>query len=131
MLVYALHSPGKQCYSPIRDLQQFKSRAQQFKNLSTTKLQGIPEELREYVKLLLNFTPEIRPDAHQFMKVADWHWLSKIADLQHFWWCRFRILTMWEWKLWRTLTPCFSGTIYKSPSFIKGYRKLWRNFRIG
>lgn len=76
MLVYALHSPGKQCYSPIRDLQQFKSRAQQFKNLSPTKLQGIPEELREYVKLLLNFTPEIRPDAHQFMKVAftdtDW-----------------------------------------------------------
>lgn len=69
MLVYALHSPGKQCLSPVRDLQQFKLRAQQLKSLSTGKLQAIPEELREFVKLLLNVTPEVRPDAHQFIKV--------------------------------------------------------------
>ncbi|XP_048519751.1 SCY1-like protein 2 [Dendroctonus ponderosae] len=69
MLVYALHSPGKQCLSPVRDLQQFKLRAQQLKILSTAKLQAIPEELREFVKLLLNVTPEIRPDAHQFIKI--------------------------------------------------------------
>ncbi|CAG9769647.1 unnamed protein product [Ceutorhynchus assimilis] len=69
MLVYTLHSPGKQCFSPVKDLHQCKSRVQQLKNLSVNKLQGIPDDLREFVKLLLNLTPEIRPDAHQFIKI--------------------------------------------------------------
>ncbi|XP_066139068.1 SCY1-like protein 2 [Euwallacea fornicatus] len=73
MLAYTLHSPGKQGLSPVRDLQQFKTRALQFKNLSPTKLQPIPDDLREFVKLLLNITPEVRPDAHQFIKIPYFH----------------------------------------------------------
>ncbi|KAJ3640895.1 hypothetical protein Zmor_027428 [Zophobas morio] len=69
MLAYVLNSPGNQSFTPIRDLQQFRARAQQLKNLNLGKLQCIPEALREYVKLLLNFTPELRPDAHQFTKI--------------------------------------------------------------
>lgn len=70
MLAYMLNSPGNQPYSPVKDLQQFRARTQQLKNLNLGKLQCVPEALREYVKLLLNVSPEIRPDAHQFIKVS-------------------------------------------------------------
>lgn len=70
MIVYTLQSPEKACLKPVRDFQQFKARAQELKKLSPNKLQCIPEELREFVKLLLNVVPEIRPDAHQFIKVS-------------------------------------------------------------
>lgn len=69
MLIYALHSVGGQSLFPVKDIQGFKSRAQQLKNLSMNKLQCIPDALREYVKMMLNTTPEVRPDAHQFIKV--------------------------------------------------------------
>lgn len=69
MLAFTLSSPDKKCIRPVKDLQQFKARAQDLKKLSGTKLQCVPEELREYVKLLLNVTAEGRPDAHQFIKV--------------------------------------------------------------
>jgi SCY1-like protein 2 len=69
MLAYMLNSPGNQPYSPVKDLQQFRARTQQLKNLNLGKLQCVPEALREYVKLLLNVSPEIRPDAHQFIKI--------------------------------------------------------------
>lgn len=69
MLIYALHAVGGQSLFPVKDFQGFKARAQQLKNLSLNKLQCIPEALREYVKLMLNTNPEVRPDAHQFIKV--------------------------------------------------------------
>lgn len=69
MLAFTLNSPEKKCIRPVKDVQQFKARAQDLKKLSGTKLQCIPEELRDYVKILLNITPEARLDAHQFIKV--------------------------------------------------------------
>lgn len=69
MLVYSLHSIGGQTVQPVKDLQQFRGRVQQLKQLSMNKLQRVPDSLKEYVKLLLNVTPELRPDAHQFVKV--------------------------------------------------------------
>lgn len=69
MLIYAVQSPAKCSIKPVKDIQQFKARAQELKKLSSHKLQCISEELREFVKLLLNVVPEIRPDAHQFIKV--------------------------------------------------------------
>ncbi|CAH0553723.1 unnamed protein product [Brassicogethes aeneus] len=69
MLAFTLNSPTRQTISPVKDLQQFKSRAQQLKNLTNNRLQCMPEALREYAKLLLNITPEVRPDAHQFVKI--------------------------------------------------------------
>ncbi|KAJ8965033.1 hypothetical protein NQ314_004431 [Rhamnusium bicolor] len=69
MLAYTLNSPDKRSIRPVKDVQQFRVRAQELKKLSSTKLQCIPDELKEYVKLLINITPEVRPDAHQFIKV--------------------------------------------------------------
>lgn len=48
----------------LHDLRYF-----QLKTLSIAQLGGIPSEARDHVKLLLNVTPELRPDAHQFSKV--------------------------------------------------------------
>lgn len=70
ILAYVLNSTGNQSFATVRDLQQFRARAQQLKNLNLGKLQCIPDALREYVKLLLNVAPEVRPDAHQFIKVG-------------------------------------------------------------
>lgn len=70
MLIYTLNSPEKNCIRPVRDIQAFKNRVQELKKIGVGKLQCISDELREFVKLLLNITPEIRPDAHQFIKVS-------------------------------------------------------------
>lgn len=69
MLIYSLYSTGYQSLYPCKDVHQFKNRVQQLKQLSSNKLQCIPDDFREFVKLLLNVTPEVRPDAHQFIKV--------------------------------------------------------------
>lgn len=71
MLVYSLHSIGGKPILQVKDLQQFRGRIQQLKQLNINKLQCIPEALREYVKMMLNVTPELRPDAHQFVKVSE------------------------------------------------------------
>jgi hypothetical protein len=42
----------------------------QLKQLSTAQLSVVPEGLRDYVKMLLNIKPELRPDAHQFTQVC-------------------------------------------------------------
>ena len=41
----------------------------QLKRLPPSRLEPIPPELRETVKLMLNVAPDLRPDAHQFAKV--------------------------------------------------------------
>ncbi|CAG9857020.1 unnamed protein product [Phyllotreta striolata] len=69
MLAYALNSPDRKCFKPLRDLHQFKSRAQELSSLTTGRMQFVPDELREFVRLLLNVTPDARPDAHQFIKI--------------------------------------------------------------
>ena len=38
--------------------------------LGSSSLTNIPEEVREHVKLLLNVTPAVRPDADQMTKVS-------------------------------------------------------------
>ncbi|XP_022911317.2 SCY1-like protein 2 [Onthophagus taurus] len=69
MLIYTLHSRSEDSFQCVKSLQQFKSRLQMLHNLSMSKLQNIPEDLREYAKLMMNVTPDLRPDAHQFIKV--------------------------------------------------------------
>lgn len=69
LVTFAVHSIGKHSFSPVKDLQQFKTRVQLLKSLPSNKLQCIPDDLREYTKMLLNITPNLRPDAHQFIKV--------------------------------------------------------------
>lgn len=69
MSVYAIYAKNGDSLHLVKDLKQFKSRANQLKQLSSTKLQNIPDGLKDYIKMLINITPELRPDAHQFIKV--------------------------------------------------------------
>ncbi|KAK4881620.1 hypothetical protein RN001_004939 [Aquatica leii] len=69
MLAYVLYSINHQTLMPVKDLQQFKSHSQQLKVLSSNKLQCLPESLRDSVKMMLNVSPDLRPDAHQFIKI--------------------------------------------------------------
>jgi hypothetical protein len=46
--------------------------------LGSSSLTNIPEEVREHVKLLLNVTPTVRPDADQMTKVSA-TWISALG----------------------------------------------------
>lgn len=71
VLIYALHSTGGK---PLRmfgkDYSAFKRYANDLKQGKYPNLSCIPDGLIEYVKLMLNTTPEMRPDIHQFVKIA-------------------------------------------------------------
>ncbi|VEN63696.1 unnamed protein product [Callosobruchus maculatus] len=69
MLSYTLHAVDKRCLFPIKEYQQYKGRIQELKKLTNDRLNCIPKELQQFVKLLLSVTPEVRPDAHQFLKI--------------------------------------------------------------
>ncbi|XP_052348506.1 SCY1-like protein 2 isoform X2 [Oncorhynchus keta] len=47
----------------------FSRQLDQLSRLSPTMLNKIPEEVREHVKMLLNVTPNVRPDADQMTKI--------------------------------------------------------------
>lgn len=70
MIIYCLHSNGG---VPLGSFQDNYTKCKKFvaelKQLSISKLSCVNEGLREYVKLMLNVTPELRPDPHQFIKV--------------------------------------------------------------
>ncbi|GLH08809.1 SCY1-like protein 2 [Gryllus bimaculatus] len=69
MLIVALHNDGQPLFGNAGDWGTFKRSAAEFKHLAPTKLLCITEGLREFVKMLLHITPELRPDAHQFIKI--------------------------------------------------------------
>jgi len=72
MLIYTIHSsehkPLNECHNDLgkcrRFLESFKG-----SNISA-KLLPISETLRDTVKLMLSHNPELRLDAHQFIKVV-------------------------------------------------------------
>ncbi|XP_046617682.1 SCY1-like protein 2 [Neodiprion virginianus] len=71
MLVYVLHSPGGR---PLNECHGDPSKCRRFlgdlkNSLSSSKLSHIPEPLRDTTKLMLSNNPELRPDAHQFIKI--------------------------------------------------------------
>ncbi|XP_023936114.1 SCY1-like protein 2 [Bicyclus anynana] len=71
MVIYALHSTGHQPLGNIgNDYTKFKRFANEMRNLPPSRLLCVNDDLREYVKLMLNATPELRPDPHQFLKIA-------------------------------------------------------------
>ncbi|CAG9787952.1 unnamed protein product [Diatraea saccharalis] len=70
MVIYVLHSTGHQTLGNIcNDYSKFKRFAIDIKSLPSSRLSYVAEGLREYVKLMLNVTPELRPDPHQFLKI--------------------------------------------------------------
>ena len=42
----------------------------QLKNLNASILNGVPSEVKEHMKMLLNTEPSVRPDADQLSKVS-------------------------------------------------------------
>ncbi|KAI5637620.1 protein kinase domain-containing protein [Phthorimaea operculella] len=70
MLIYTLHSTGHQTLGNIgNDFYKYKRFANEVKNLTPSRLNCVADGLKEYVKLMLNATPELRPDPHQFLKI--------------------------------------------------------------
>lgn len=71
MVAYVLHSPtNAPLHECNRDLFKCKQLLENFKSSSIAdRLLPIPETLRDTVKLMLNHNPELRPDAHQFVKI--------------------------------------------------------------
>lgn len=68
MVIYTVTAPTKRCLMPVKDVAEFKTRAQKLKNLGP--LDSIPTELRDTVRSLLAYNAESRMDAHQFTKIS-------------------------------------------------------------
>ncbi|CAH0399667.1 unnamed protein product [Chilo suppressalis] len=70
MVIYVVHSTGHQALGNVgNDYTKFKRFVSEIRNLPSSRLTCVTEGLREYVKLMLNVTPELRPDPHQFLKI--------------------------------------------------------------
>lgn len=70
MVIYALHSTGHQTLGNIgTDYTKYKRFVNEIRQLPATRLSCVTDGLREYVKLMLNAIPELRPDPHQFLKI--------------------------------------------------------------
>ncbi|KAG6447869.1 hypothetical protein O3G_MSEX005229 [Manduca sexta] len=70
MVIYAVHSTGHATLGNIgTDYMKFKRFVNEIRSLPASRLACVAEGLRDYVKLMLNVTPELRPDPHQFVKI--------------------------------------------------------------
>lgn len=70
VLAFAVFNKGRTVMDNRSNMGTFKKNAQELKTLPANLLRSIPEEFREYVKMSLNYTPDLRPDATQFSKVG-------------------------------------------------------------
>lgn len=69
MLIYAVYNDGNPVNKYNDDLNFYKKKVLELKNIQSKPLINIPEGLRDLEKMMLHTTPELRPDAHQFTKV--------------------------------------------------------------
>jgi len=72
ILIYTIHSSE---YQPLQefhnDFEKCRRFLENFKGCNVSaKLLPIPDSLRDTVKLMLSHNPELRLDAHQFIKVT-------------------------------------------------------------
>lgn len=71
VLIYAMHTPGGRPPKMFgKDFGAFKRFAGDLKSGKYPSLANVPEGLQDHVKLMLNATPEMRPDVHELPKVA-------------------------------------------------------------
>ncbi|XP_043223313.1 SCY1-like protein 2 [Amphibalanus amphitrite] len=68
-LVYAVFTRGGTVFNCAADWYAYKKAMNELKRLPPSRLEPVPAELRETVKLMLNVAPDLRPDAHQFAKI--------------------------------------------------------------
>lgn len=70
VLIYTIYSKdGKPMKIFGKDFSAYKRFANDLKKGNYPKLDNVPEEMREYVKMMLNATPEMRPSVHEFTKL--------------------------------------------------------------
>ncbi|KAM5170811.1 SCY1-like protein 2 isoform 2-T2 [Mantella aurantiaca] len=71
IIVHAVYNKGKAIFEINKQdiYKSFSRQLDQLSHLSTNVLANIPEEVREHMKLLLNVTPAVRPDADQMTKI--------------------------------------------------------------
>ncbi|KOB65263.1 SCY1-like protein 2, partial [Operophtera brumata] len=94
MVIYALHSTGHQTLGNIgNDYMKFKRYVNELRSLPPSRLSCVADGLKEYVKLMLNVTPELRPDPHQFLKKSQFYkGLPQIIQKMPHRICIYRIL---------------------------------------
>ncbi|XP_023584672.1 SCY1-like protein 2 [Trichechus manatus latirostris] len=70
-VMYAIFNKGKPIFEVNKQdiYKSFSRQLDQLSRLGSSSLTSIPEEVREHVKLLLNVTPAVRPDADQMTKI--------------------------------------------------------------
>uniref|UniRef100_A0A452SUH0 SCY1 like pseudokinase 2 n=1 Tax=Ursus americanus TaxID=9643 RepID=A0A452SUH0_URSAM len=70
-VMYAVFNKGKPIFEVNKQdiYKSFSRQLDQLSRLGSSSLSNIPEEVREHVKLLLNVTPTVRPDADQMTKI--------------------------------------------------------------
>lgn len=70
-VMYAVFNQGRPIFEVNKQdiYKSFSRQLDQLSRLGSSSLTSIPEEVREHVKLLLNVTPTVRPDADQMTKI--------------------------------------------------------------
>uniref|UniRef100_A0A8C8ZP11 SCY1-like protein 2 n=1 Tax=Prolemur simus TaxID=1328070 RepID=A0A8C8ZP11_PROSS len=70
-VMYAVFNKGKPIFEVNKQdiYKSFSRQLDQLSRLGSSSLTNVPEEVREHVKLLLNVTPTVRPDADQMTKI--------------------------------------------------------------
>ncbi|GAB1295483.1 SCY1-like protein 2 [Apodemus speciosus] len=70
-VMYAVFNKGRPIFEVNKQdiYKSFSRQLDQLSRLGSSSLTSIPEEVREHVKLLLNVTPAVRPDADQMTKI--------------------------------------------------------------
>ncbi|XP_053572975.1 SCY1-like protein 2 [Bombina bombina] len=71
VIIHAVYNKGKAIFEVNKQdiYKSFSRQLDQLSRLSPNVLANIPEEVREHVKLILNVTPAVRPDADQMTKI--------------------------------------------------------------
>lgn len=69
MLIYSLYNKGQPFSYSNSSWTTYNQNVSKFKRLSNSDLLSVPQEIREIVKLMLNYMPELRPEVHDFLKV--------------------------------------------------------------
>lgn len=70
MLIYALYNKCQPFSHSNSNYTTYGQSVSKLKRISNSDLLSIPQDIRDIVKLMLNITPELRPDLHEFLKVT-------------------------------------------------------------
>ncbi|VDN94567.1 unnamed protein product [Brugia pahangi] len=70
IMVLTVFNKGKQPFDNRNSLDNFRKNTEKLNTLPVSMFVNVPAELRDDLKMCLNLTPDLRPDATQFSKIA-------------------------------------------------------------